>query len=75
MIQAASYLVNLEQVIKGADEVGGMNREDELESAIKEDRGKKGEDFETVEQEDFFEQLSSSIWKKLGRRIQPHPTN
>ena len=66
MIQAASYLVHLEQVIKGADEVGGMNREDELESAIKEDRGKKGEDFETVDQEDLFETFDQEYLEKVG---------
>ena len=35
MIQAASDLVNLEQVIKGANEVGRKNRGDDLESVIK----------------------------------------
>ena len=50
MIQTASYLVHLEQVINGADEVGGKNRGDELESEIKDDRGKKGGGVETVEQ-------------------------
>ena len=51
MIQAAINLVHLEQVIKGAEEVGSNNRGDDLDSAIKEDRGNKGGYFETVGQE------------------------
>ena len=43
MIQAARDLVNLEQVIKGADKVRSNNRGYDLESVIKEDRGKKGD--------------------------------
>ena len=35
MIQAMIDLVDLEQVIKGADEVGRRNIGDDLESAIK----------------------------------------
>ena len=47
MIQAASNLVYLELVIKGAEEVRRKNRVDDLESVIIEDRGEKGDDFET----------------------------
>ena len=47
VIQAASNLVYLELVIKGAEEVRRNNRVDDLESVIIEDRGEKGDDFET----------------------------
>ena len=40
-------------MIKGEEEVGRKNRGGDLESAIKEERGKKGDDFETVGQEDL----------------------
>ena len=43
MIQSASNLVDLEQVIKGAYKARSNNRGDDLESVIKEDRGKKGD--------------------------------
>ena len=48
-------MVDLEQVIKGEEEVRSNNRGDYLESVIKEDRGDKGGDLETVWQEDLFE--------------------
>ena len=48
MIQAAINLVDLEQVIKGAEEVGRNNREDYLESEIKEGKVKKGGYFKIV---------------------------
>ena len=40
-------MVDLEQVIKGTDKGGRTNRGNDLESVIKEDRGKKGGDLET----------------------------
>ena len=52
VIQAASDLVHLEQVIKGAEKVGRNNRGDDLQSVIKEDRGKKWDDLEKFGQED-----------------------
>ena len=44
-------------MIKGLEEVGRKNRGDDLESPIKEDRGKKGDDLETIGKEDFFESV------------------
>ena len=63
MIQATSDLVDLEQVIKGAEEVGRKNRGDNLESAIKEGMGKKGGGFERVGQDERFgqEDLSETV--------------
>ena len=67
VILAARNLVDLEQVIKGADEVRGKNRGDDLESEIKEDRGKIGDNLETVGQEDFFKSVDQEDLEKFGQ--------
>ena len=48
VIQAASDLVDSEQVIKVAEKAGRKSKGDDLESDIKEDRREKGDDLETV---------------------------
>ena len=42
------------QEMKGADKVGNKNVRDDLESAIKEESGKKGDYYETARQENLF---------------------
>ena len=66
MIQAVSDLVNLEQMIKGAYKVGRKNRGGDLESVIKEYRGKKGDNFETVGKEYFFETVEREYFETVG---------
>ena len=73
VIQAASDLVDLEQVIKGADKVGRNNRGDDLESVIKEERGYKGGDLETVRQEDFFESVDQEDLETVGQEDSTPP--
>ena len=65
MIQTTRYLVDLEQVIKREGKVRRKNRGDYLESVIKEDRGKKGDDFETGGKEDLFESVEQEDFEKV----------
>ena len=73
MIQAVRNFVNLEQVIKGSDEVGWNNIGDDLESEIKEDRGDKGGDLETVGKEDFYETVEQEGLETVGQEDSAPP--
>ena len=59
-------MVNLEQVIKEADEVGKNYRGGDLESVIKTYRGDKGGDLETVGWEDLLETVDQEDLEKVG---------
>ena len=65
VIQTTRDLVDLEQVIKREGRVRRKNRGGDLESAIKEERGKKGDDFETGGKEDLFESVEQEDFEKV----------
>ena len=73
MIQAVSDLVNLEQVIKGADKVGRKNRGGDLESVIKEYMGRKEGGLEKFGQEDLFETFEQEDLEIVGQEDSAPP--
>ena len=54
-------------MIKGEDEFGRKNIGDDLESDIKEDRGKTWDDLETFGQEDLFKTVNQECLETVGQ--------
>ena len=53
-------------MIKRSEKIGEENRGEDLESGIKEDKGKKEGDLETLGQEDFFLSVDKEDLETVG---------